>query len=94
MGLFNRDALRFWLALGGLVGITAVAQAQQGSVAGRVTDQGTSQALAGVRVTIVGTSLVTQTNADGRYTVPRVPAGQVTVRASALGYGAASRAAT
>ena len=94
MGLFNRDALRFWLALGGLVGVTPVAQAQQGSVTGRVTDQATSQALAGVRVTIVGTSLVTQTNADGRYTVPRIPAGQVTVRAIGLGYGAASRAAT
>lgn len=94
MGLFNRDRLRFWLALGGLLGVTAVAQAQQGSVAGRVTDQATSQPLTGVRVTIVGTSLVTQTNADGRYTVARVPAGQVTVRASALGYGAAARTAT
>jgi hypothetical protein len=31
MGLFNRDTVWFWLALGGLVGISAVAQAQQGT---------------------------------------------------------------
>jgi TonB-linked SusC/RagA family outer membrane protein len=92
MGLCNRDTVRFWLALGGLLGLTAVAQAQQGSVTGRVTDQASGHPLAGARVTIVGTSLLAQTNAEGRYSIARVPAGQATVRASAVGYAAASRA--
>src|SRR5438477_8347921 len=94
MGLFNRDTVRFWLALGGVLGLTAVAQAQQANVTGRVTDQASGHPLGGARVTIVGTSLIAQTNAEGRYSIARVPAGQATVRASAVGYAAASRALT
>jgi len=76
------------LAIGG------PAAAQQGAIAGRVTDKANSQAIAGARVLIVGTSLITQTNADGRYLLQRVPIGAVTVRASAIGYGAVSRSVT
>ena len=94
MGLFNRDTVRFWVALGGLLGLTTVAQAQQPNVTGRVTDQASGHPLAGARVIIVGTSLIAQTNAEGRYSIARVPAGQATVRASAVGYAAASRALT
>src|SRR5437660_70596 len=83
MGLFNRDTVRFWVALGGLLGLTTVAQAQQPNVTGRVTDQASGHPLAGARVIIVGTSLIAQTNAEGRYSIARVPAGQATVRASA-----------
>jgi TonB-linked SusC/RagA family outer membrane protein len=87
--------LRAFLVLGGLVGgISAVAQAQQGTVAGRVTDQASGQPLVGARVTVMGTSLIAQTSADGRYTLSRVPGGQLTVRASAVGFGAASRVVT
>jgi TonB-linked SusC/RagA family outer membrane protein len=93
-----RIALRFPLhavcVLGGLAGGGTVLAAQQGTVAGRVTDQANGQPLAGARVTVVGTSLIAQTNADGRYTLSRVPGGRVTVRVSAVGYGAASRAVT
>src|SRR2546429_6483499 len=90
-----RFTLRAFLVLGGLVGgVSAVARAQQGTVAGRVTDQANGQPLVGARVTIVGTSLIAQTNADGRFTLSRVPGGQLTVRASAVGFGAASRVVT
>src|SRR5439155_4237833 len=90
-----RFTLRAFLVLGGLVGgVSAVAQAQQGTITGRVTDQANGQPLVGARVTVVGTSLVTQTNAEGRYAVSGVPGGQVTLRASAVGFGAASRAVT
>ena len=76
-----RSTLRAVLVLGGLVGgVGAVAGAQQGTVAGRVTDQANGQPLVGARVTIMGTSLIAQTNAEGRYTLSRVPGGQVTVR--------------
>jgi len=90
-----RSTLRATLVLGGLVGgVSAVAWAQQGTVAGRVTDQVNGQPLVGARVTVLGTSLIAQTNADGRYTLSRVPGGQITVRASAVGFGAASRVVT
>ncbi|PYO30975.1 MAG: hypothetical protein DMD51_13745 [Gemmatimonadetes bacterium] len=79
------------LALGALLG--GVARAQQGSVAGQVTDQASGHPLAGARVVIQGTALVTSTNAEGRYTVRNVPAGEVTVRATIIGYAAASRLA-
>jgi len=95
MRLVIRHMLRATLLLGGLVGgVSAVVRAQQGTVAGRVTDQANGQQLVGARVTIMGTSLIAQTNADGRYTLSRVPGGRVTVRASAVGYGAASRVVT
>src|SRR5438034_3598500 len=73
---------------------TAVLAAQQGTIAGRVTDQANGQPLVGVRVVLLGTSLIAQTNVDGRYTVSRVPPGQATVRASAVGFGAATRVVT
>jgi len=90
-----RSTLRAALVLGGLVGgVSAVGRAQHGTVAGRVTDQANGQPLVGARVTVMGTSLIAQTNADGRYTLSRVPGGQLTVRASAVGFGAASRVVT
>ncbi len=95
MRIVIRSRLRALLVLGGFVGgVSAVARAQQGTVAGRVTDQANGQPLAGARVTVMGTSLIAQTNADGRYTLSRVPGGQLTVRASAVGFGAASRVVT
>src|SRR3989454_12607655 len=95
MRMLTRHLLCALLALAGIPGgVSAVAWAQQGTVAGRVTDQANGQPLAGARVTAVGTSLVTQTNADGRYTLSRVPGGQVTVRATLIGYAAASRSTT
>src|SRR2546430_513032 len=70
---------------------SGVARAQQGSVAGQVTDQASGHPLAGARVIIQGTALVTSTNAEGRYTLRNVPAGEATVRATIIGYAAVSR---
>ena len=70
--------------------LPARAAAQQGTVSGTVTDEATSQPIVGARVGVVGTTLTTQTNAQGRYTLARIPAGTVTLRVSAIGYGAAS----
>ena len=95
MGTTNRRTCLVLLGLGALVGgVTAPTYAQQGSVAGQVTDQATGTPLAGARVTVQGTSLVTSSNAEGRYTLRNVPAGAVTVRATFIGYAAASRALT
>ena len=68
--------------------------AQQGSVAGRVTDQGSGQPLANVRVTVAGTALIAATNAAGRYIVRGVPPGAATVRASVIGYAGGTRTVT
>ena len=70
---------------------SGVARAQQGSVAGQVTDQASGHPLAGARVVIQGTALVTSTNAEGRYTLRNVPAGEPTVRATIIGYAAVTR---
>ena len=95
MGTMHRRTCLALLGLGALVGgVAASARAQQGSIAGQVTDQATGHPLAGARVTIHGTSLVTSSNAEGRYTLRNVPAGAVTVRATFIGYAAATRALT
>src|SRR6185312_10472343 len=95
MRIAIRSTLRALPVLWGLLGgVSAVARAQHATVAGRVTDQANGQPLVGARVTVMGTSLIAQTNADGRYTLSRVPGGQVTVRASAVGFGAAAAVVT
>src|SRR5437879_12478471 len=95
MGTTNRRTCLVLLGLGALVGgVTAPTYAQQGSVAGQVTDQATGTPLAGARVTVQGTSLVTSSNAEGRYTLRNVPAGAAPLPATFLGYAAASRALT
>ena len=72
-------------ALLGLAGAASTAHAQ-GTVAGRVVATGTNEPLSGSRVMLVGTSLVTATGADGRYTLRNVPAGAVEVRVIRVGY--------
>ncbi|HEU4990221.1 MAG TPA: SusC/RagA family TonB-linked outer membrane protein [Gemmatimonadaceae bacterium] len=68
-----------------LMGAAPSARAQ-GTVTGRVTASGTNEPLSGTRVMLVGTSLATQTSADGRYTLRNVPAGNVEVRVIRVGY--------
>ena len=95
MRIVIRSMLRAFLVFCGLAGgVSAVARAQHGTVAGRVTDQANGQPLVGARVTVMGTSLVTISRAEGRYQIANVPAGQVTVRATLIGYAAASRSTT
>ena len=73
---------------------TASSAQAQGTVAGRVTDTGTNQPLAGSRVMLVGTSLVTVTSADGRYTLRNVPTGAQQVRVIRVGYREAKQPVT
>jgi len=62
------------------------AQAQQGTIAGRVTDAGTGQPIASVQLQVVGTNVGTQTNADGQFTIRNVPAGTYELRALRVGF--------
>ena len=51
----------------------ALVAAQQATISGRVTAQGTGQPLQESRVFAVGTNAVASTNADGRYTLRVTP---------------------
>ena len=79
----------------GLCGVAATAaQAQQGTIAGTVTDRVGGAPLAGARITLVGTNRSTVTSQEGHYTLAGVKVGSYTVQASFIGYGAASNTAS
>lgn len=81
-GTHLRSTLTVLVALA----VSAVAHAQQGTIVGRVVAQGTSEPLVESRVTIVNTTSVTSTNAEGRYTIRGVSPGQAVVRVIRVGY--------
>ena len=70
-------ALRGVITAGLLLASAASAQAQQASVTGRVTEQGTGAPIAEAQVSIVGTNLGGMTTAEGRYVIRNVPAGRL-----------------
>ena len=76
------------------VGAPAAAQAQTGTVNGRVTDSTSQQPLANVTVAVVGTTLGTLTREDGRFSIGAVPAGTQRIRVSRIGYAAQERIIT
>lgn len=57
-----------------------------GRIVGRVIDAQTGQGLSNVPIQVVGTRLGTMSGVDGRYTLPRVPAGTVTLHTRLIGY--------
>ena len=60
--------------------------AQQGSVAGRVTDKVSSQPIQGAQILLSGTNLQAITNNDGRYRIDHVPPGQYQAQVRLIGY--------
>lgn len=72
----------------------AAAFAQGGTIRGRVTEQGSGQALQGVQVSVVGTNQTVVTNQQGAYVLNNVAAGQRTVRAVRIGFSAQTRTVT
>lgn len=63
-----------------------VAQEGTGEVRGMVTDAARNEPLVGANILITGTTMGGTTNADGIYTVRRVPPGQYTITARFVGY--------
>ena len=55
-------------------------QARQGTITGRIVDQGTLRPLVGVQVQVLDTQVGALTNAEGRYLLINVPAGPVRLR--------------
>src|SRR5256885_1837495 len=90
MGFPRTVAMRLlaWCALplGVLATSAAVAQAQQGTITGRITAVGSGEPLQESRVVLVGTSLFATAAQDGRFAIRNVPAGSYTVRVLRVGY--------
>lgn len=82
--LFSRD--------GG--GVLVRQQLSQAVIRGTVTDSATGATLQGAAVSVVGTSLRTETNSNGQYALSEVAPGQVVVRAQLIGYFPAERTVT
>jgi TonB-dependent starch-binding outer membrane protein SusC len=70
----------------------ALAQAT-GTISGTVTGAA-GRPLSGAAVAVAGTTLGTQTNAEGRFTIPAVPGGSRTIRATFAGHAEATRSVT
>ncbi len=60
--------------------------AQRGTVTGRITAATTGEPLSDSRVAVVGTSLITTSGGDGRYTIRNVPPGTIDVRVLHVGF--------
>ena len=89
----NRRTSVFTAIFAGFVFAIPVA-AQTGSITGTVVDKSGGQPLNGVQISIEGTQIGTLSDARGRYTVTRVPNGQVVVRATYIGYRSETQTVT
>lgn len=69
-----------------LASLAAPLVAQQGSVAGRVTDKVSSQPIQGAQVILSGTNLQAITNNEGHYRIDHVPPGQYQAQVRLIGY--------
>lgn len=58
----------------------------QGTIAGTVHDEETTESLIGVNVIVVGTSLGSATDLDGRFTISNLASGEYSVRVSYIGF--------
>ncbi len=69
-------------------------QAQQGTVAGQITDKSNQQPVPGAAVIISGTSLQGRTSREGRYSITKVPAGRYNVQVRLIGYATSTQPVT
>ncbi|MDQ2770133.1 MAG: carboxypeptidase-like regulatory domain-containing protein, partial [Bacteroidota bacterium] len=76
--------LLFLLLLAGM-GFTTRAQAQTGSVSGKVLDS-KGAGIPGATVLVDGSTLGSSSNVDGTFSIPNVPAGPHTLVISFVGY--------
>src|SRR5882762_72905 len=92
-GGFPMNQLQRWTALFLAFALAAPPLAAQGtaSVSGRVVDSVTAQPVAGARVAVVGATIGTLTDRDGRYQLQRLPAGTITLRAQRIGFAPQTR---
>ena len=87
-------AKKVCLALSLIFAGPALAQAQTGRITGTVVDSATSQPVANARVSIVGTAILTGTNADGQFSIGNAPVGTHTLRFTRIGFAPTTRTVT
>ncbi len=73
---------------------SSAAAQQTGSISGTVLDAATEAPLVGAQVVVAGTQLGGQTNAQGRFLILNVPAGERTLQVFMLGYADGSETVT
>ncbi len=79
--------MRVHLLLGALLaGVSLSLHAQQGSIAGKVSDATTGQPLEAARVVLAGPNRVETTGQDGQYTIRGVAPGRYQLKVLRLGY--------
>jgi TonB-dependent SusC/RagA subfamily outer membrane receptor len=69
-------------------------EARVATITGTVTDAISHRAIAGAQVVLVGTRSGAVTGETGRYTIPNVPAGRVTLSVRRIGYAPAEQVVT
>ncbi|MBK5186591.1 MAG: SusC/RagA family TonB-linked outer membrane protein [Gemmatimonadaceae bacterium] len=74
--------------------LPATAIAQQGTIAGTVTDKATNNPVPSAQVTIVGSTRGTLTGDKGEYVLRAVAPGVLTLRATRIGYAASTQTVT
>lgn len=89
-----QKVVRFVRSLALAAAMPAVLVAQTGRISGRVTDAASGKPLAGARVSIVGTTLLTGTSNDGQYVFNNVPAGARDVRVASIGFAVQRKSVT
>ncbi|MGH7579928.1 MAG: carboxypeptidase-like regulatory domain-containing protein, partial [Gemmatimonadales bacterium] len=88
-----RALLRSVLGFGCLLLLASPLVAQTsaaGRVRGRVVERGSGRALAGVEIGVSGQAVAATSDEDGRWMLPRLPAGDHTLRTRRIGYAPAS----
>lgn len=87
----SRPALRFFaLIVACLLGTLSLhAQSATGSISGRIFNPATKEYVRNAQVSIAGTNLQTESESDGSFSFPVVPAGAVTLNVIYTGYTAA-----
>lgn len=78
--------IRSLLLTSGVVLLASPLGAQVRPISGTVADSVSGSAIGDARVSVRGTSLVTSTAADGRFTVARAPVGEVILAVRRIGY--------
>src|SRR2546430_15247333 len=68
-----------------------IGAAQQGTIAGLVSDRLNNSPVTGARVILGNTNRTALTNASGRYALQAVPAGAYELRVIAVGFGSLTR---
>ncbi len=72
----------------------ASAQGNTGTIQGQVTDGSSGRSLPGAQISIPGTSRGIVAGTQGRYSLPNVPAGEVTLRVQLIGFETVERTVT